>query len=75
MLRKESEKQNPADEQAVEALRTNEERLRLALEVGNMAVWEWVISTGEVGLPRFYGPVLVTELVVCGCAATNAAGV
>jgi len=33
---------------AEEALRDSEERLRLALEAGNMGSWEWRIPTGEV---------------------------
>ncbi len=31
-----------------ERLRTGEERLRLALDAGHMAVWDWNVATGEV---------------------------
>ena len=34
--------------QAREALATNEERLRLALEAGRMGVWDWDIRTGDL---------------------------
>ena len=37
-----------ADEQAHEGLRESEERLRLALEAGQMGTWEWTIATNEV---------------------------
>ena len=34
--------------QAEEALKMSEERLKLALEAGNMATWDWHVSSGEV---------------------------
>jgi len=34
--------------EAVDALRANEERLRLALEAARMGTWEWDLSTGRV---------------------------
>src|SRR5918996_43812 len=47
-------KQPPADEdvdahrRAREDLRESEERLRLALEAGQMGTWEWTVATNEV---------------------------
>jgi PAS domain S-box-containing protein len=46
-------KQPPADEgdprsHARESLRESEERLRLALEAGQMGTWEWTVATNEV---------------------------
>ena len=34
--------------QAEEALKMSEERLKLALEAGSMATWDWQVSSGEV---------------------------
>jgi two-component system CheB/CheR fusion protein len=33
---------------AEQALRDSEERLRLAMEAGQLGTWEWIIATGEV---------------------------
>jgi PAS domain S-box-containing protein len=45
--------------QAEEALRAEQERLRVALEAGEMGTWEWNVATGRVtwseGLQRIHG--------------------
>ncbi len=39
---------------AGDAVRTSEERLRLALEAGDMGAWEWDLDTGEVVWDRSF---------------------
>jgi len=47
-------------EQTEAALRRSEERLRLALDAGQMGTWEWNLDTGQVhwsqGVEEFFGP-------------------